>query len=419
MRDIVSLFGSDNAFVLSVDDKAKAAVDVTAVTKQAPLIMHVTYEIQLPDHYFAKATKHKLTPFVYAACEIFFKSRSRNNLSGPTNIAIRSGKHNCSTAYTHVRDFDHLLGLKEFNKVVKHENAVKPIDMFFCDGGPDKNQRFLKTLDIATQHFKKYNLDAPLISTHARGLYGYNQAERIMAPLSKVLSGILLPHETFGTHLDSSRKTINTNLEKLNFKAVGEILAKVWEEIVLGKFPVVADYVENDAKDPVNLNEKWTSFHCGISQYLLQIMCCGDFETTGKSVFSSHFLPAPVPVRQISEGPAVTSVTDIKASDRFVDLWKRIGIQQLIPNSGFSQMPYYLYCPSLKAKVKNRVCKQCGIYYPSITTFKRHRQNGCGLGVLGNTVIDEKEDVSHEEEENSEILIVGGDDDHAPIINIY
>ena len=39
--------------------------------------------------------------------------------------------------------------------------------------------------------------------------------------------------------------------------------------------------------------------------------------------------------------------------------------------------------------------------------------------VLGNKVIDEEEDISHEEEENSEILVPDGDDDHTPVINIY
>ena len=44
---------------------------------------------------------------------------------------MRSGKQGSSTAYTHGRDFDYLLGLKEFDEVVKHENAIKPIGMFF------------------------------------------------------------------------------------------------------------------------------------------------------------------------------------------------------------------------------------------------------------------------------------------------
>ena len=70
-------------------------------------------------------------------------------------------------------------------------------------------------------------------------------------------------------------------------------------------------------------------------------------------------------------------------------------------------MPYYLYCPSLKANLMNRVCKQCGIYYSSIAARKRHRQDGCGLEVLGNKVIDEEEDISHDDDDG---------DDHAPII---
>ena len=164
------------------------------------------------------------------------------------------------------------MGLNEFNKVVKHENAVKPIGMVFCDGGPDENPRFPKTLDVSIQHFKKYNLDALLISTHAPSMSAYNEVERRMVPLSKALFGILLPHETSWTHLDSSRKTIDTNLEKRNFKAAGKILAKVWEQIVLDNFPVVADYVENATKDPVDLNETWISVHGRISQYLLQIV---------------------------------------------------------------------------------------------------------------------------------------------------
>ena len=53
--------------------------------------------------------------------------------------------------------------------------------MFFCDGGPDENSRFLKPLDVAIQHSKKYNLDTLLISTHAPGLSAYNQVQKRMA----------------------------------------------------------------------------------------------------------------------------------------------------------------------------------------------------------------------------------------------
>ena len=41
------------------------------------------------------------------------------------------------------------------------------------------------------------------------------------------------------------------------------------------------------------------------------------------------------------------------------------------------------------------------MYYLSIAACKGHRKDGCGLEVLGNKVIEEEEDISHEEEENS------------------
>ena len=118
---------------------------------------------------------------------------------------------------------------------------------------------FPKTLDVAIQYFKRYSFDALLISTHAPGMSAYNQVERKMAPLSKALTRLLPPHGIYGTHLDSSRKTIDSDLEKRNFKAAGEILVKVWEEAVPDKFPVVAEYLEKSRKDSVEVDEKWIS----------------------------------------------------------------------------------------------------------------------------------------------------------------
>ena len=86
--------------------------------------------------------------------------------SGPPYIAIRSSKHDFSTAYSHGRDFDHVLKLEEFQSIVKNEGEVKPAAMTFLDGGPDENPRFPKTIDVAVQYFKKYKFDA-LISTYA------------------------------------------------------------------------------------------------------------------------------------------------------------------------------------------------------------------------------------------------------------
>lgn len=48
-----------------------------------------------------------------------------------------------------------------------------------------------------------------------------------MAPLSYQLSGIVLPHESYGTHLDGQGRTVDVELEKENFKKAGEVLSEV------------------------------------------------------------------------------------------------------------------------------------------------------------------------------------------------
>ena len=52
-------------------------------------------------------------------------------------------------------------------------------------------------------------------------------------------TGLILPHDSFGTHLDSQRRTIDEELEERNFAKAGEILGEVWSELLLDGHPVV------------------------------------------------------------------------------------------------------------------------------------------------------------------------------------
>ena len=58
------------------------------------------------------------------------------------------------------------------------------------------------------------------VFTHAPGSSAYNQVERRMAPLSKDTSGLVLPFDIHGSHLNRSNKTIDEELERKNFKGV-------------------------------------------------------------------------------------------------------------------------------------------------------------------------------------------------------
>lgn len=167
--------------------------------------------------------------------------------SGPTFIAIRSGKHSSSTASTHAQDIQRLLDLKEFESFCKTSNgAVKPIFMITVDGGPDESPRYQKVIRRNIEHFKIYDLDAVYVATNAPGRSAYNRVERRMAPLSHGLSGIILQHDHFGNHLDSSGKTIDEELEKQNFKYAADRLSELWNELVIDSYPVVATYIDSE-----------------------------------------------------------------------------------------------------------------------------------------------------------------------------
>ena len=123
-----------------------------------------------------------------------------------------------------------MLTLKELEVITRSgiDLVVKPIFIFTVDGGPDENPRYQAVIRVAIHHFLRYDFDSLFIATNAPGKSAFNRVERKMAPLSKELTGLILPHE----------------LEKKNFKFVGVTLAEIWSQIIVDKFPTVAEFIE-------------------------------------------------------------------------------------------------------------------------------------------------------------------------------
>lgn len=281
--------GNDQVAILSQDDKARVPIGITAVNKQAPFLMSVEYKVTLPDHDWVVATRHKLIPSVYAGIKITSDhingDPSAVSYSRPTFIAIRSGKHSTSNAATHAFDFDLMLDMPQFETILKGKfesipsalfknvpfinkikpfidnGVVKPVVIFSVDGGPDENPRYPRVIEHAIQHFREHNLDANYIFTNAPGRSAYNRVERRMAPLSRELSGVILPHEHFGSHLDSQCRTTDTELEKKNFQYGGEVLAEVWGGMEIDGFSVTAKYLEPGSEKPCSSTSMaWYAF---------------------------------------------------------------------------------------------------------------------------------------------------------------
>ena len=85
---------------------------------------------------------------------------------------------------------------------------VKPILIISNVGGPDDNPRYPKVIAHAIEYFKKYDLDAIFIVTNSPGRSTFNRVERSMAPLSRELAGVFIPHDSFGTYVDSKGRTV-------------------------------------------------------------------------------------------------------------------------------------------------------------------------------------------------------------------
>lgn len=393
LEELASLLGPNEVAFLSQDDKARVPIGLTAANKQAPLMMHLEYKVTLPDHDWVVASQHKLVPSVYAGITI--KSDGLGNpaavgYSGPTYVAIRSGKHSSSTAYAHALDFETIINLPEFQSILKTEDgkSLKPIIIISVDGGPDENPRYKKVIATSVHHFIKNDLDAFFIATNAPHRSCFNRVERRMAPLSKELAGIILPHDEYGSHLNSQGYTIDSDLEKRNFEFAGSCLAEVWSSITLDTFPVVSKYIkpdnsELDAAEILSKDEIWMSNHVRTSQYFTQIVkcsdrrCCKPARSSYLSIFES-FLPPPIPIIQSKYGIiASPDPCDEGKSSKFCTIFqsKCMNYDRML-HGQFDEylpvIPYDLYCPSVQSKLKSRICRICGVYFASVVMLTAH-----------------------------------------------
>lgn len=382
LESLASLLGPKQVFFLSQDDKARVPIGITAVSKQAFFLMHVEYRVKLPDHDWIVAEKHKLIPSVYAGIIIEGDGMGDPHsvlYSGPTFIAIRSGKHSSSTAATHAVDLKRIISLTEFTDLVLTENGnVKPVVIISSDGGPDENPRYPRVISFAVQHFVDFDLDAIFVVTNAPGRSAYNRVERRMAPLSHQLSGLIIPYDSFGTHLDDRNRTIDEDLEKKNFGRAGEILAEVWNSIKIDGYEVHAEYIspETTTDFPNDMSAEWHSKHVRQSQYLLQITkcddtnCCKPPRSDLRSVLTDGFLPPPFFLRQSSSKLVIPSAVDTEA--KFAPLLVRLALKIKPQSDVFEKIPYDYYCPSVQASLKDRVCPECALYSASNKAMRTH-----------------------------------------------
>lgn len=85
LEELSSFLGPNEVCFISQDDKARVPIGMTAAHLQAPLVMHLEYRVQLPDHDWVVAGQHKLIPSVYAGIII----NDSIGFSGPTYVMLQ------------------------------------------------------------------------------------------------------------------------------------------------------------------------------------------------------------------------------------------------------------------------------------------------------------------------------------------
>jgi hypothetical protein len=379
LTELATMLNPRQVCLLSVDDKCRIPIGVAAVGKQSPLLMSSEYRLEMPDHDFVKAPRHKLIPSVTAAIQIQdgkFGNWQNISYSGPTYVAVRNGKTDSSTAATHAFDLDYVLTTSEpFAEFARFENRVKPVLMIFTDNGPDEAPRSCHVQMQAMITFKKHNLDALYLAANAPKRSAFNWVERRMAPLTAALTGVILPHDTYGTHLDSQGRTTDQELENRNFEAAGKTLAHIFGNLVIDEFDVEAKYhepgAERDSSDVMFFSEEWKARHVRTSQYLVQVVkcsnleCCDQPRTNLRKLLPDRFMPSPLPVDKSLE----LNVEDGK----YLPLMASLVFQR-----DHSKQPYDKYLPTClqvgSNALNDRTCIKCNLYHCSGKRRKEHQK---------------------------------------------
>ncbi|CAG8550095.1 7005_t:CDS:2 [Dentiscutata heterogama] len=385
IKEMVSLLGPKSALVISQDDKARIPLGLAVANKQAPILMKLEYRVELPDHDWVVAERHKLIPSVYAVLDVQegkYGQAEAVTYSGPTFIRIRSGKHDSSTAYSHGKDFDDLMVEEKLNNFTTTDGQPKPVVVMISDGGPDENPRYRKTVQMMVDHFTKYDLDTIIVACFAPHQSASNPVERRMAPLSHDLAGIILPHDTFGSHLDAQLKTSDEELEKRNFKAAGGVLTSVWEDTIIDGYPVLVKYVDPSEESycPNEKSAAWMEKHVMTCRYMTQVIkcddpsCCKPFHSGIKQVLPNRFFPPPLLLQQKLHSICIASMGISNNTTHFGSFLLSVLMERKLtpPDANLQYFPFDWYCPTVNKSINEYLCSYCNRYYALKGALKIH-----------------------------------------------
>ena len=233
------------------------------------------------------------------------------------------------------------------------------------------------------------DLDCLIELTQAPGLSAYNRAERKMFHLSKEITGVVLPADTFGTHLNNG-KTVDEELEIQNFEAAGEVLADIWGGMEIDGYKVNAEYIALPPTEDItsfSATPFYKSRHLIQTQYMTVVLkcddeeCCSPFRTPIGKFFPDRRIPPLIPIKHGVTGPIALTLNPMvhKEDLHFLDVFQRIVMEkEIVPEElqkkYAGKVPYDLFFPSVQEKIDGRVCKVCSKYFSTLVMLTEHKK---------------------------------------------
>ena len=150
-----------------------------------------------------------------------------------------------------------------------------------------------------------------------------------------------MSHDSFGTHLDENRKTIDDVKELQKFRKAGETLSEIWSKMTIDDYEVSAKWVDpsdnskayHDFRDS-KIGKNCLETHVCISKYCLQIAKCNDIEcyqpmrSNVPEVLGGKFLPAPL---ALSGGPYLIDPCKNDETQKISGFHQSLALQHLRP----------------------------------------------------------------------------------------
>ena len=220
-------------------------------------------------------------------------------------------------------------------------------------------------------------------------IYLVLKAERRMYHLSTALTGVVLPHDTYGTHLVNG-KTVDEALEIRNFEAAGQALGALWSELVIDGYVTTAEYISEPPDQAIvdySSTPKFRTDHVFESQYMFVYLkctdrtCCDEFVTNVELFFPHRRIPTLIPIKRTELGIEPLERSEAKTIEKveFLSLTERVVFNgklqtKEVDDKYGSSVPYDVYLPSVEDKIDKRVCSNCKKYHATQKSLKLHKE---------------------------------------------